>query len=168
MKWIKDYITNQGGLAPDLAPLGLRSSDILYYSYRSPAVPPAACASSTNPGYEKAASCWSLDDIFGNDGEAAYLDGFVKDLVIADPQVEIYFIGHSQGGVLATYYAAHYAASAIRARIRSVITVDSPLAGVDLTHALVGDAWNHLSASSDPELLAVLQPAVHFRPRTRL
>ncbi len=139
VKWIKDYITNVGGQSPLVAPLGLSDNDILYYSYRSPSVSRETCETSSNPGYNDDASCWSLDDMKGRDGQAEYLDEIVTDLVIADPGVTIDFIAHSQGAVLATYYASHYAVSAVRDNIGSIVTIDGAFGVDDLRSKLALD-----------------------------
>lgn len=148
----------------DAAP-GISPGDFLYYAYESPYTetgfskdktvrPGGTCADGETPRYSKKDSCWSLDDVYKSGGEkpvlgqakrlAAYLEDYFED---EDNPRNLSIIAHSQGGVLATYTILEELAKEYQHRITAIITLDSPLRGINslsapllqLTSACAGD-----------------------------
>ena len=57
------------------------------------------------------------------------LDSLLSALSAREPDREIILLGHSLGGMVAAYYVADVASPEIKGKIKSVITIDSPLLG---------------------------------------
>lgn len=110
--------------------LGLEEDDFLYYSY-SGNYERAADGSNdyTQPRYTR----WDTRLRLGADysGRAAH----ISEALSAYPDAEFTIIGHSLGGVVATYWAATRPISPLpggdplASRVHSIITLDSPLQG---------------------------------------
>lgn len=103
--------------------------------------------------YRKADTCQGVR-------AAALRLGRLLDRIAAQaPEAPIILVGHSMGGMVATYYLSQLASPVMGKRIRAVITVDSPLldAGVrlpsectDVKEGGPGDqAWEDITGQSD-------------------
>ncbi len=75
------------------------------------------------PEYRPTDTCTGVRDA-GNK-----LDSLLSALSAREPDREIILLGHSLGGMVAAYYVADVASPEIKGKIKSVITIDSPLLG---------------------------------------
>lgn len=121
------------GLAPRLGSAGITSLDLRDFSYSG--------ASSATFGADYG-PCDSLRHV--NEAEAI-LDLELKGYAATHHDVDVYLVGHSQGGVVALGYLAwlaklgrSYASPFPGMRLAGVVTLDSPLGGVVLPSVNVG------------------------------
>ena len=123
-------------------------SKYIYYGYRSPHTSQPLCAPTAShpayPQYAKPDACWSIDDVYTdvvkvrsvpNGGEATRLANFLTSYFDVHPSETISIVAHSEGGVLATYTIKQKLNTPERSkylkRIHSIVTLDSPLAGIN-------------------------------------
>ena len=75
------------------------------------------------PKYRPEDTCVGVRDA------AAKLGALLASLHAREPDRELVLLGHSLGGMAAAYYIVELAPPDIRDRIRSIVTIDSPLLG---------------------------------------
>ena len=119
----------------------LPSTRFLYYAYRSPYTSNPSCSNPAVPRYSNLDSCWSLDDVYAplvgrardvpGGGQATRLAAYLKSYLDANPGETISVVTHSQGGVLASYVVKQKLSPTYASRIQSIITLDSPLLGIN-------------------------------------
>ena len=73
----------------------------------------------------------SSDTCDGVRNAARRLNSLLQSLHALGPDRETVLIGHSLGGMIAAYYVVEVAPPDVRAKINSIITIDSPLLGYD-------------------------------------
>ena len=71
----------------------------------------------------------SLDTCAGVEDAAVKLGALLTSLHTQDPDRDIVLLGHSLGGMVAAYYMAELATTRLQAKIKSIVTIDSPLLG---------------------------------------
>ena len=112
----------------------------LYYAYRSPYTKDASCSGGNNPAYKNLDSCWSIDDTYrsglrtkqvSGGGEASRLATWLTSYLKGHSTEHISIVAHSEGGVLAAYTVKAKLSTAYANRIRSIVTMDSPLRGIN-------------------------------------
>lgn len=108
---------------------GTRQTDFLYYSYtgKYAKLQGGTADDYTQPLYT------------GMDARLTFADyglrvAYITELISAFPDASFTIVGHSSGGVLATYWAANQQRStdprAPINRVRAIVTIDSPLTGI--------------------------------------
>ena len=98
------------------------------------------------PKYRPEDTCVGVRDA------AAKLGSLLASLHAREPDRELVLLGHSLGGMVAAYYIVELAPRAIRDRIRSIVTIDSPLLGYSDRNPL---SVCHPSAQSWQDILRV-------------
>ena len=98
------------------------------------------------PKYRPEDTCVGVRDA------AAKLGSLLESLHTREPDRELVLLGHSLGGMVAAYYIAELAPHEIRDRIRSIVTIDSPLLGYSDRNPL---SVCHPSAQSWQDILRV-------------
>lgn len=111
--WIKTYLQSQSWVADHV---NLRQT--LYFSYTWPQG--GYCSDGTTPQYQ------SLDTCFGVRFAAKKLRDFINTKASAKATI----IGHSMGGLVASYLVATEQQDWVNSHIASVVTFDSPLRGL--------------------------------------
>ena len=71
----------------------------------------------------------SRDTCDGVQEAAVKLGALLTSLHTHEPEREMVLIGHSLGGMVAAYHMAELATTRLQAKIRSIVTIDSPLLG---------------------------------------
>jgi pimeloyl-ACP methyl ester carboxylesterase len=133
-KWLREYLK--------LTDLGISDDSFFYYDYTSGTDSPQQCSVvdplNPLPTYAPSDACYSLDNVYTDrwrdhtvTGQGERLATFVRDYLAAHPYARITMIGHSQGGVLAAYAATTNILKDYLPKIRAIVTLDSPLAGLD-------------------------------------
>lgn len=137
-----DFVGRVAWLRSSLTPLLGTGSKFKYYAYRSPYTSSPTCSpTSAIPNYTPKDSCWSLDDFYSpfpfvvnpvpGGGEATRLAMYLRSYLDNHPGETISIVSHSQGGVLASYVVKAKLSVAYTQRIRSIVTLDSPLRGIN-------------------------------------
>jgi len=134
-KWLREYLK--------LTDLGISDdSFFFYYDYTSGTDSSEQCSVvdplNPLPTYAPSDACYSLDNVYTDrwrdhtlTGQGERLATFVRDYLAAHPDARITMIGHSQGGVLAAYTVTTNILKDYLPKIRAIVTLDSPLAGLD-------------------------------------
>ena len=129
IRWLREELEQQ---VP-----GMGADDFLYYEYTSTHDGGADCSGTGS--YTRQDSCWSLDDAFKqgifdrevqDGGQGERLAALIRQH-LADPDVELSIIAHSQGGVLAAYTIKEKLSQEYQKRVRAIVTLDSPLRGIN-------------------------------------
>jgi pimeloyl-ACP methyl ester carboxylesterase len=139
--WLTNRLKQDYGLADD---------SFIEYIYRDGGDqdggnPAPDCSTSNAWTYDEKDACWSLNSSIdpGNNGPAApagsgnpagqaeKLRQFIDQYILDHPGVKLSIVGHSQGGVLGAYLSAHYLGDAKVRQIHSIVTLDSPLQGIN-------------------------------------
>lgn len=102
--------------------------DVLFFSYAGDYDCPDA-PSVSRARYTSDDTCATIDADFTGSGHARAFDAWFRDVAARHPDATFDIIGHSQGGVVAAYWAAAEASDEEIARVRSIVTLSSPLQG---------------------------------------
>jgi alpha-tubulin suppressor-like RCC1 family protein/pimeloyl-ACP methyl ester carboxylesterase len=143
--WMEDFLTTTGWVQ---LTAGLSDSDFMQYDYTSGDDNWQGCGSGNNfAQFTNLDSCWSLDDHYLDGlsierslrGQARRLADFIDSL---PENYRVTIVGHSQGGVLATYAVHDFIGLDNRDKIKAIVTLDSPLGGIEtLSAPLIQARW---------------------------
>jgi pimeloyl-ACP methyl ester carboxylesterase len=95
------------------------------------------------------------------------LNAQLQDLATRHPSARFLVVGHSLGGVIATYWAASAPSPELLRRTAGVVTLSSPLRGVNEVPPEIRDlveTWMTAQLCFDPRLLAELHPEAADSP----
>ena len=100
------------------------------------------------PKYRPEDTCVGVRDA------AVKLSSLLVSLHAREPDRELVLLGHSLGGMVAAYYTVELAPPEIRDRIRSIVTIDSPLLGYSDQNPLSAcppsaQSWQDILRASD-------------------
>lgn len=131
--WMEDFLTSTGWVQLTAA---ITEDDFMQFDYSSGNSSARGCGRQEHfAEFTNLDTCWSLDDSFTDAlgkhsliGQASRLAAFVDDLP-ADDRVTV--ITHSQGGVLIALAVRDYLTSENLAKIEAIVTLDSPLGGIN-------------------------------------
>ena len=132
--WLSAWDDTQFKFVTDLTDAGWPEDVFGVFSYDE--------AASLNDSYEK---CETLRSLLGSEG---VLHNQIRDWVRdeATGPIDVYLVGHSQGGVLALGYLAYlegrglpYEEPMDGVALRGVVTLDAPIGGVDRYSAALAD-----------------------------
>jgi hypothetical protein len=148
----------RGALTSSIGP----NTEFLYYAYRSPNTGSPSCADDPDvPQYNRLDSCWSIDDTYealridaqgrsrlerkpiDGGGQASRLASYLKGYIDSHPNEDMSIVTHSQGGVLASYTVKAKLSTAYAAHIRAIVTLDSPLGGINSQAGPVLRSFSH-------------------------
>jgi len=122
---------------------GMANSNFIRFMYSDGGDAVGDCSTNPNASYTKVDTCWSIDnsplndpgteDLWGQ-GErlAMFLESYLSRAENSDVDVSI--IGHSEGGALAAYAIKKYQGQQGYEnldRVKTIVTLDSPLHGYD-------------------------------------
>ena len=89
------------------------------------------------------------DTCAGVSAAAVKLDRLLRRILALEPDASIVLVGHSMGGMVATFYLSQPLSASVSNSIDAVVTIDSPLKGTSLappfSNCLTGDtAWKDI------------------------
>ena len=96
----------------------------------------------------------SIDTCGGVRNGAIKLGSLLTSIHLQEPDRDIVLIGHSLGGMVAAFYLVELAPPEIRAKITSIVTIDSPLLGYASMNPLsacpsTAQSWKDIFGDSD-------------------